>query len=148
MKTLDIPKNDSLSMASLDIQSMYNNIPIDITLSYINFRYPDLGTDIDRSLLIKIIHFILTSSYFIHDKKIYRQIFGVPQGGPLSPVIANIFMVKLENDTFSSLANQPIFYRRFIDDTIIISSPSIIKSILDKFNSFHIRVNFTIEDPR
>ncbi len=145
LRDLDVVRDDDISLVSMDIQSMFNNIPVDLTISYINFRFNDLNSPIDKTLLINIILFILKSAFFTYNNLIYKQTFGVPQGLPLSGTIADIFMIKLENEVMSSLNLPPLFYGRYVDDTIILADNTTINHIFNSFNSFHPRVIFTIE---
>ena len=39
-------------------------------------------------------------------------------GSPLGPVIAEIFMVELENTLVSRLKNYSLFWKRYVDDTL------------------------------
>ncbi len=38
------------------------------------------------------------------------------------------------------------FYRRYVDDTLILAKPSDIDYILNQFNSFHTNIQFTVDD--
>ena len=42
------------------------------------------------------IRFVLDSTFFSFDNKLYKQSFGTPMSSPLSPVIADLIMRKLE----------------------------------------------------
>jgi len=42
------------------------------------------------------IKFVLSSIYFTFMNKIYKQIFGIPMGSPLSPIVADLVMRDLE----------------------------------------------------
>ena len=43
---------------------------------------------------------------------------GISSGCPLSPLIASFYLYELDKD----MAKKPIFYRRYMDDIIILSS--------------------------
>ena len=43
--------------------------------------------------LKELVAFVLTTTYFTSNQKIYHQKKGVAMGSPLSPVAVNIFMV-------------------------------------------------------
>ena len=55
-------------------------------------------------------------------------------GNPLSPVIANIFMSKLEHDVVTPQA--PPFYDRYVDDIFTKKSKNEPDELLEAMNSF------------
>ena len=68
-------------------------------------------------------------------------------GTKLAPAYANIFMGKLEHTILSSAILKPLYYRRYIDDVLILWPHSITK--LNKFitslNNYHPSIKFTSE---
>ncbi|XP_053698993.1 uncharacterized protein LOC128745963 [Sabethes cyaneus] len=69
-------------------------------------------------------------------------------GSPLSPVIANLVMEKLEQHCIAELEKKNInltTYRRYVDDCFCVATEEQINEILATFNSFHDRLQFTIE---
>ena len=62
---------------------------------------------------------------------------------PLSPVIADLIMQKLEVRALS-LIRLP-FYYRFVDDILLAAPASSVKSILDIFTSQYPRLQFTVK---
>ena len=90
---------------------------------------------------IKAVQFVLDSTFFVFDSVIYRQNYGTPMGFPLSTVIADLVMRKLEVRTLSLIRFPLPFYYRFVDD-ILLAPASSVRSILDIFNSQHPRLQF------
>jgi len=66
-------------------------------------------------------------------------------GSPLSPIIADLFLQKLENDVLNSLQIKPIFYLRFVDDIAHSTPHASLNDLQLKFNSYHPRLKFTLE---
>jgi len=66
-------------------------------------------------------------------------------GSPLSPVVADLVMQRLECTVISSLNIRPTFYYRYVDDIILLAPPHYLSVLLDTFNSFHPRLSFTME---
>ena len=64
---------------------------------------------------------------------------------PLGPVLANIFMVKLERNTIPALSNDMLLWKRYVDDTICLIKITSINKVLDTLNSYHTNIKFTIE---
>jgi hypothetical protein len=69
-------------------------------------------------------------------------------GSPLSPTLANIIMIVLEDEIIKDLfENETIkFYIRYVDDTLVLTKPSDINLILNKLNSYHPDIQFTHEE--
>ena len=86
--------------------------------------------------------------HFTFDGKVYKQVDGVCMGSPLGPVIANVFMVALEEEIAPKL--QPIMPmgRRYVDDTFTFVKKNCITEVVQKINSFHPNIKFTHEIER
>jgi len=50
------------------------------------------STSIKKDEFLSAINFVLTSTYFTFNSKVYKQTFGSPMGSPLSPIIADILL--------------------------------------------------------
>ncbi|KYM98511.1 hypothetical protein ALC62_10773 [Cyphomyrmex costatus] len=74
------------------------NIPMDMAIDCINEKWTYISNNCDISQIefIKAITFILDSTYFTFDNIIYKQNFGTPMGSPLSPIVADLVMRRLE----------------------------------------------------
>ena len=66
-------------------------------------------------------------------------------GSPLSPVIADLVMRRLETVFLMSLNLDILFYYRYVDDICTAVSPSKIDILLQQFNSFYPQLQFTTE---
>ena len=91
------------------------------------------------------IRFVLDSTFFSFDNKIYKQSFGTLMGSPLLPVIADLVMRRLKTVSLISLNLDTLFYYRYVDDICTAVSPSKIEILLQQFNSFHPHLQFTTE---
>ena len=69
---------------------------------------------------------------------LYEQLDGVSMGSSLGPALANIILSEFENIIVTELVNSGVikFYRRYVDDTLLLIRPSDIQFVLDKFKSF------------
>ena len=67
-------------------------------------------------------------------------------GSTLGPVLANIILSEFEKLIVSDLVKSGVikFYRRYVDDTLVLIKPSDIPEILNKFNTFDKNIQFTI----
>ena len=79
------------------------------------------NTTIQKDGFLKAVKLVLESTFFVYRGQFYQQTFGVPMGSPLSPVIANVAMERLEHECMRLLEinHVPIqYYRRYVDDCI------------------------------
>jgi len=137
----------SHKMVSLDVISLFTNIPTDLALNSIEKRW----NLISRHTLIPLqefkdaVKFVLSSTFFTFNSIIYRQIFGTPMGSPLSPVIADLVMQDLETIAIKNLPFQPPFFHRYVDDILLAAPSDSLRLLLNTFNSLHSRLQFTME---
>lgn len=64
-------------------------------------------------------------------------------GSPLSPIVADIVLQDLESSCLRNFA--PTLYLRYVDDILLSTNNTNIHSSFDTFNSYHPRLNFTLE---
>ena len=68
-------------------------------------------------------------------------------GSSLAPVLANIILTEFEKAIVDDLIKTGIiaFYRRYVDDTLVLIKPKDIPFVLNKFNSFDKNPKFTVD---
>ena len=84
-----------LYMASLDVESLFTNIPLEETIkNCVNHLFSNNfhGVKLSRKDLYELLKLATTESSFIFDNKLYKQIDGVAMGSPLGPTLANAFL--------------------------------------------------------
>ena len=88
--------------------------------------------------------------------KIVQQKEGVPMGARFAPPFAIIYMFQIERDILFKVRKtyHVAYYKRFIDDTVIIYKPKQVQvtadnrtDILNIFNAEHDMIKFTIDSP-
>ena len=65
-------------------------------------------------------------------------------GSPLAPILSHIVMVDLEETCIEKLSFRPALYKRYVDYIIALPSDRI-NETLNTFNSYHQKLQFTIE---
>ena len=142
---------DDHVLISLDVSSLFTNIPFDLVLESLERRchYIHNNCNIPFNEIINYTKLLLNNTYFTFDDKIYKQIFGTPMGSPISPIFADMIMDDLESDCLRILKdnhNCPLlFYYRCVDDTILCVQKNHIDLIINTFNSYHQNLKFTHE---
>ena len=132
--------SDGHQFVSFDIESLFSNVPLNRTIDIIlNRIFNDKLLDTTRSKrTLKKLHIdFCTKTAFSFDNILYEQKDGVSMGAPLS----------LRNNVVQDLLNSGVlkFYRRYVDDTLVVMKASDIPFVLKKFNSFDKNFNFTID---
>ena len=143
----NIEWKQNYELLSLDVISLFTNIPIDLAINSISNRweYISQNTTFTEDEFLIGIRFILNSTYFSFNNKFYKQTFGSPMGSPLSPIIADLTLQDLEIKILSSLLFRPLFYYRYVDDILCAVPEESIEMLINTFNSYHNRLQFTIE---
>ena len=65
-------------------------------------------------------------------------------GGPVSVVFSDIFMCEMEVDVV--VPAEPIFYKRFVDDTYIHRQKNVNDKLIRNLNSYHNNIKLTLEE--
>jgi len=139
--------SDECVLVSLDAVSLFTNIPIDLAIESVSRRWIHISSccQIPKNEFITALHLILDSTYFTFNDKLYKQKFGTPMGSPLSPVIADLVLLDLEIVALERFGFEVPFYFRYVDDIATAVHRTQIDRLLNIFNSFHPRIQFTIE---
>ena len=99
------------------MSSLFTEVPLDETIDHIiheiytNNKLPQLSS---KLLFRRLLCNVTKNTVFSFNDNLYKQIDGCGMGNPLSPVLANIFMAKLEADVVRPF--NPPFYDRYVDD--------------------------------
>ena len=139
-------------MCSLDISSLYTNIPvaetIDLILNKLYVNNTATYNGIRRDNFRKLLELSLSDTYFKFNGKIYKQKEGLSMGASPSPIVANIFLNHFETHCLAEcpINFKPQFYRRYLDDTFLIfRNEDQAKQFFNFINNRHNNITFTFE---
>lgn len=136
---------DGYTLISLDVTSLFTNVPIELVKNAINNRKNKLSGNIPSSEIIKAVEIIMTNTYFQFNNSHYKQHWGLPMGSPLAPVCADLAMQDLETHCLNQLNFTIPFFHRYVDDILTCVPTDKIQLVIDTFNAYHPRLNFTHE---
>ena len=111
-------------IASLDVESLFTNVPLDDTIDIILqevYNHQHLPPPkIPPYILGELLKLCTKEAPFRCPRgKLYLQVEGVAMGSPLGPTFANYYMGNLEKRIFNDPKNKPSIYARYVDDTFI-----------------------------
>ena len=148
----DIRSKDATKyMASLDVDSLFTNIPlaetIDICCNLV-FKDNEKVKDLTKAEFRELLTIATTDSFILFDGCFFQQIDGVAMGSPLGPNLANIFLRHHERKWLENCPSEfkPAYYRRYVDDIFLLFDNH---DDLEKFKMYmniqHPNMNFTSE---
>ena len=149
LNSVIIPEDHIL--LSLDVTSLFTNIPLQLVLDSIDRRFDSIHNrcKIPFNEIITCTKFLFSNTFFSFNNNFYRQIDGTPMGSPISPLFADIVMDDLETDCLKILKENhdifPLFYFRYVDDTIMCINKKHINTVINTFNSYYNKLQFTYE---
>ena len=138
-------------LLSLDVCSLFTNIPCDLVLDSLDRRYTHIHNKckIPFHEIRNTVRFLFDNTFFNFNNKTYKQIFGTPMGSPISPLFADMVMEDLETDCLRELKAThdciPLFYFRYVDDTIVCIKSEQVDTVLQVFNNYNTHLKFTFE---
>ena len=131
---------------TIDIESLYTNIPIDSGLAAIR-RMFELHPDIHRLShgILKLLEINLRRNDFLFDGSFYLQICGTAMGKSFAPNYASIFLHFWEYDFINSRSLKPQFWKRYIDDIYGVWTHGLesLKCFMNDLNNFYNCINLT-----
>ena len=98
-------QDPSLSMGSLDVDSLFTNISLDETIAIcINqlFENTDTVEGLTKTELKQLLYLATKESYFIFNGLLYKQTDGVAMESPLGPSLGNAFLSYPEKNWLNS----------------------------------------------
>ena len=141
-------KGPEEDIASLDVESLFTNVPVEETIKIILDRVYRSEMDplpISEEILQDMLKASTMEAPFLsHKGDLFRQVDGVAMGSPLGVLFANMYMATVEERAFRE-QEKPSIYCRYIDDIFItIKDANDAEKIIDIFKSNSV-LNFTSE---
>ncbi len=145
-KNLKVDKD--YDMVSFDVSSLFTNVPLDFTIDLILkkvYGKKMVKTKLKKAELKELLEMCTKELHFTFDGKTYQQTDGVCMGSPLGPVLANVFMVYLEETIVPRLHTVMPTWIRYVDDTFTVVKKGKLNEIITALNDFHPNIKFTHE---
>ncbi|BHF60302.1 hypothetical protein SprV_0100326600 [Sparganum proliferum] len=134
-------------MVSFDVVSLFTSIPTDLTISTIDEllqeKYDETDQRPKQTHVIELLELCLRT-FFTFNNRVYEQKKGTPMGSPLSGVIAEAVLQRLERLVFRSYS--PKFWARYVDDTFVVIKRNDVQDFKVLLNSIFPHIQFTMEE--
>ena len=95
--------------------------------------------------IAKLLDFCLNTNYFIYNGAYYQQRHGAAMRSPISPLVANCYMVQLEKVAISTAPHPPSLWLRYMDDTFTVLHEYDVEEFTEHINSIYPHIKFTIK---
>ena len=145
------PHPENSMMISFDVKSLFTSIPTSDCVDIIKTKLENHQTLHERTQLspdeiCELLQITLDNTFFTFEGQLYEQKSGAAMGSPISPIVASIYMETIEDQVFEELKqDKPYFWKRYVDDIFAVIDKNAVNTVLDKLNSFHPSVQFTVE---
>ena len=144
-------QNSNCFMASLDVDSLFTNVPLDETIKICIdklFKSDMTVSGLNKKEMFEMLSLTLKESIILFDNKYYSQIDGVAMGSPLGPTLANIFLCYHESNWLKDCPKnfKAIYYKRYVHDIFVLfNKPERAQFFLEYINKKHKNIKFSIE---
>ncbi|CAB4042700.1 Hypothetical predicted protein, partial [Paramuricea clavata] len=134
-------------LVSFDVKSLFTSIPLDLAIVNVKEALANYSDDlpIPKDEVIDLLTLCLESTFFHCDGNFYQQLHGTAMGSPVSVVVAEIVMQRLEEKELATYPNPLPFWYRYVDDTITSLKKDEKVDFLNHLNQQNPSIQFTIE---
>ena len=113
----DIKLQEDQCMISFDVKAVFTSVPIKPAINTIKKLLeedPELHkrTYLPVRNITRLLEYCLTSTYFIFQGRFLEQQEGAAMGSPISPIVANLYMEKFENQAINTAPQPPPFLEK------------------------------------
>ena len=138
-------------LVTIDVKSLYTCIPQKEGMlacsKALNDAKANNPSQPNTDVLISLLEIVLKNNIFEFNGECFLQLQGTAMGTKLAPAYANIFMDQLEQTILSSAPLKPSYYKRYIDDILMLWPHSIndLMNFITALNNYHPLIKFTFE---
>nr|VZH93756.1 unnamed protein product [Spirometra erinaceieuropaei] len=134
-------------MVSFDVTSIFTSIPQHLAVETIELllreKYDETENRLGHAQIIQLLKFRL-KTHFTFDGTIYEQVKGMPMGSPISGLIAEAVLQRLESLVFRH--HRPKFWARYVDDTFVVIERDQVLTFKEQLNAVFPDIQFTMEE--
>ncbi|XP_067124879.1 uncharacterized protein [Centruroides vittatus] len=122
----------------MDYESLYPSIKIEsckvALLDFMHSKSPDLANY--SSDLIELANLVCYESFFAFNGRQYKQKRGVPMGSPMSGLLYELVLRRLEKSVLCGFMNDIVYFKRYVDDVLVIwKNDQKVEEFINKINN-------------
>ena len=127
-------------LVSFYVESLFTKVPLKTTIAILNEHFTPQE--------VQLFEHTLTSTYFLYNKRFFKQTNGVTVGFPLSSAIANLYMENFEHMALETAEHKPSHFYRYVDDIFVIWPHGCerLQEFLHHLNGLHPNIKFTMKE--
>lgn len=113
-------------VVDMDIEAFFDRVNHDVLMRR-------LTRDVQDRRALKLINRMLTAGHILPEGEVIRTVEGTPQGGPLSPLLSNLYLDALDRE----LTKRGLRFCRYADDcNIYVGSPQAAERVLSGISAW------------
>nr|VZI48171.1 unnamed protein product [Spirometra erinaceieuropaei] len=141
LKFLTTDLNATVSSSTQFLEKLKGDLAVETIEVLLREKYDETENHLGHTQLIQLLKFCL-KTYFTFDGTIYEQVKGTPMGSPISGLIAEAVLQRLESLVFRH--HRPKFWARYVDDTFVIERDQVL-TFKEQINAVFPDIQFTME---
>jgi hypothetical protein len=146
-KIRNVQLSEDHELVSFDVKSLFTSIPLELAIESVKESLANYSDElpIPKEEVIDLLILCLQSTFFQYDGNFYQQLHGTAMGSPVSVVVAEIVMQRLQEKALATYTNPPPFWFRYVDDTLTSLHKDEKNNFLEHLNQQNPSIQFTIE---
>nr|VZI45745.1 unnamed protein product [Spirometra erinaceieuropaei] len=143
LKFLTSDSNTTVSSSTQFLEKLKGDLAIETIELLLREKYDETENRLGHAQIIQLLKFCL-ETYFILDGTIYKQVTGMPIRSPISGLIAEVVLQRLESLVFRH--HRPKFWARYGDDTFVVIERDQVLTFKEQLNAVFPDIQFTMEE--
>ena len=124
-----------MKMFRMAWKGLFTGIPVQETLIVFSTKFTSRKSQFSCQINLR------QNVFFFANKRLIKKIDGCPMGVPISAVLSDIFVCKMEEDIVAP--SKPLFYKRYVDDTYVRRKKNEADELYNALNLYHQNIKLT-----
>nr|VZI26091.1 unnamed protein product [Spirometra erinaceieuropaei] len=143
LKFLTSDSKTTVSSSTQFLEKLKGDLAVETIELLLREKYDETENRLGHAQIIQLLKFCL-KTYFTFDGTIYEQVKGTPMGSPISGLIAEAVLQRLESLVFRH--HRPKFWARYVDDTFVVIERDQVLTFKEQLNAVFPDIQFTMEE--